>query len=229
MSAWQRFQRFAFVVALLSLGGWLPRGPVNSAPATGFTSASERPVKQTGKYPRQLLILRHAEKPDDDGDPNLTSRGAARAAALPSLFLILPTFPTKPASFATPDFIFAAKESKKSNRPVETVTPLAKALNDMHIHAKHKNEDFQAVVDDIFGDEKYAGKTILICWHHGKIPSLTLAILDAAKNGDMVKDQVPKHWDDGVFDRMWEIAFDDGGKATFANRPQRLLFEDHAK
>jgi hypothetical protein len=201
----------------------------NGTPALGGTTVREAADKQAGKYPLHVLILRHAEKPDNADDPDLSSRGAARAAALPSLFLAPPTFRTKPAPFPTPDVLFAAGESNKSNRPVETVTPLAKALGDMTIHHKHKDDDFQAVADDIVGEKKYAGKTILICWHHGKIPELARAILDRAKNGDKVKDQLPRRWDDAVFDRIWQITFDDAGKATFADRPQRLLFEDCAK
>jgi hypothetical protein len=57
---------------------------------------------------------------------------------------------------------------------------------------------------------------------------LVLTILDKAKNADKVKDRVPKHWDDTVFDRVWQVTFDDSGQATFTNRPQRLLFNDHA-
>jgi hypothetical protein len=108
------------------------------------------------------------------------------------------------------------------------VEPLAKALGDMHIHAKHADEDYKAVVKHIFGDPRYAGKTVLICWHHGKIPDLALAIVDKATNRDKLKKRVPNLWDDAVFDRVWQITFD-GGEATFANRPQRLLFEDCAK
>src|SRR5438552_403902 len=126
MSAWWRCPRVALLAAVLSLGGLLPIGPgaVTSAPARTATSATEERVQQAGNYPHHVLILRHAEKPNADDDPHLTSRGAARAAALPALFSIAPTFPTKPASFPTPDFIFATKESHKSNRPVETVEPL---------------------------------------------------------------------------------------------------------
>jgi hypothetical protein len=220
MNAWFRWPRVALIAAILNVVCW---------PAATFSSAGVEAAEQSGKYPLQVLVFRHAEKPDQDNDPHLTSRGAARAAALPSLFLIPPTFPTKPALLPTPDFIFATQESKHSNRPVETVTPLAKALGDMPIHAKHKDEDYQAVVDEIFGKSKYAGKISLICWHHGKIPHLALAILAKAKNGDALKDQVPKKWDNAIFDRVWQITFDDAGTATFANRPQRLLFDDHAK
>jgi hypothetical protein len=214
------------LAAILAVFGLLPVGPWGrGGDAAGVTAASEA----GGKPPRHLLLIRHAEKPDDDRDIHLTSRGAARAAALPSLFLIPPTFPTKPAPFPTPDYLFATKESHKSNRPVETVTPLARALGDMHIHKKHADDDFAAVVDHIFGDAKYAGKTVLICWHHGKIRKLALAIVGRARNGDKLKGRVPKHWGDAVFDRVWQITFDGQDEATFADRPQRLLFGDRAQ
>lgn len=109
----------AVVAALLLL--W---SRFSAAPATCATAS-----RAGGNFPKQVLIIRHAEKPDAKDDPHLTSRGAARAAALPSLFVAPPTFPTKPASFPNPDFLFATKESSHSSRPVETVTPLSKALD----------------------------------------------------------------------------------------------------
>jgi hypothetical protein len=223
-------ERLVLCVWALALCCSLALEPCGNAGAPAAVPApSAAGGKQGGKLPRRLLILRHAEKPDDDRDVHLTSRGAARAAALPSLFLIPPTFPTKPAAFPTPDVIFATKESHKSNRPVETVQPLAKALGDLQVHKKHADDDFEAVVEHLFSGAQYAGKTVLICWHHGKMPKLALAIVARAKNGDKLKDRVPKHFDDTVFDRVWQITFDNQGQATFDDRPQRLLFGDSAK
>jgi hypothetical protein len=220
----------AVFLGIVMLLGWLPVCPWPAGgQAAGLTSAGAAGVKQAGKPPRCLLIIRHAEKPKAKDDPHLTSRGAARAAALPSLFLIPPTFPTKPAPFPTPEFIFATKPSHKSNRPVETVQPLARALGDMPIHKKHADDDFKAVVDQIFGDSKHAGKTVLICWHHGKIPDLTREILKRAKNGAALQGKVPKRWPGHVFDRVWQITFDGEGDAEFAMLPQRLLFKDDKK
>jgi hypothetical protein len=58
---------------------------------------------------------------------------------------------------------------------------------------------------------------------------LAKAIIAKAKNGNKLKEQVPKHWEDAIFDRVWQITFDDKGEATFTDRPQRLLFQDSAK
>jgi hypothetical protein len=193
------------------------------------TPATPAQGKQAAGRPQCVLILRHAEKPKkEDGGIHLTSRGAARAAALPSLFPIPPTFPTKPAPFPRPDFLFAAAKSDNSNRPVETVEPLARALGDLRINHKHPDHDYKAVVKHLFEDPRYAGKTVLICWHHGQIPHLTRAILKQATNADKLKDQVPD-WDDAIFDRVWQITFDEQARATYANHPQRLLFGDKAE
>jgi hypothetical protein len=112
-----------------------------------------------------LAVFPHGSSAiNENGDEHLNSCGAARAAALPSLFYIPKSaFQTKPAPFPTPAFIYATKASKNRNRPVETVQPLAKALGDMEIHVKHADRDCQQVVDKLL-DENHAGKTVLICF-----------------------------------------------------------------
>jgi hypothetical protein len=224
-----RCARLALLAAVFMLFGvsygWLRTATSEQrANAAKDVDAEKRSVT-----PRQVLIIRHAEKPEDDTDIHLASRGAARAAALPSLFVIPPTFPTKPAAFVTPEFLFAAKQSKYSNRSVETLRPLAKALADMPIDHRHADRAFQGLVDDLFSESKYAGKTILICWHHGSISDLALAVIAKAKNTSKLKGQMPQRWGGTVFDRIWIITFDDLGNATFDDRPQRLLFADAKK
>jgi len=152
--------------------------------------------------PSQVYVIRHAEKElDNKEDIHLNTRGGGRAAALPSLFVVSPMFPTKPARFASPDFIYAAAASKHSNRPVETVLPLAKALGDMPIHQKHV--DFQPVIDALFNDAKHERKIVMISWRHGKTAELARAIAARAKNADRLKAQIPERWEDAVFDRVW--------------------------
>lgn len=165
----------------------------------------------------QVIIIRHGEKPgdpevDNDADgADLSTRGYERAGALA---------PYVPEAFGRPDFLFATQASKHSNRPVETITPLANALG-LPINAKHADDDFKKVAEDILGNSKYAGKRILICWHHGKIPELTAAL------GGNPPEQ---HWPGTVFDRFWVIDY--GGKRdglAVENLPQRLLYGDSAQ
>jgi broad specificity phosphatase PhoE len=122
--------------------------------------------------PKQVLIIRHGEKSGDPGvdntgdGPSLSTRGYERAGALA---------PYVPAQFGRPDFLFATRASANSNRPVETITPLSKAIG-VSIDDKHADKDYGKVASDILGNPKYAGKLVLICWHHGKIPDLAGAL-----------------------------------------------------
>jgi phosphohistidine phosphatase SixA len=157
--------------------------------------------------PRVVLIIRHGEKPDQttggEKDINLSKRGFERADALAKVI---------PAHFPKPDFLIATKQSKGSNRPVETITPLAKALHET-IDSTCKDKDFEQVAHAVLTDPKYAGKVVLIAWHHGRIPTLAKAL--GAKN-------VPDKWDSEVFDRVWEITYKNGA-ATWKDVPESAL------
>ena len=165
----------------------------------------------------QVIIIRHGEKPGDPEVDNaadgadLSLRGYQRAGALA---------PYIPGVFGKPDFLFAAQASKHSNRPVETITPLANTLQ-LAINDKHADDDYGKVADDILKNSKYAGKRVLICWHHGKIPELAAAL------GGIPAVQP---WPGTVFDRVWIMNCPAGGGKDLAvqNLPQRLLYGDSA-
>ncbi|HEX8914016.1 MAG TPA: histidine phosphatase family protein [Humisphaera sp.] len=161
-----------------------------------------------GDPPLRILIIRHAEKPDDRDDPHLSARGRARAAALARVV---------PERFARPDFVVAARTSAHSNRSVETVTPLAESLR-VPVDDALKDEQSDELARRLLTDRRYAGKVVLVCWHHGKIPDVARALGAAG---------VPAKWKDPVFDRVWEVTFR-GGKATLADLPQKALPGDAA-
>ena len=199
----------------------------------------------TNTGPNQILLIRHGEKvgdpkKDDDGGRHLAIPGSARAAALPSLFVAaLPQLSCKlyhkaedfigtyrpiplkgkPARFLTPNFIFATQRSKNSNRPIETVTPLATALN-LPINEGYADNDadIKEMTGAILNEFAFAGKIVLICWHHGTIPDIVKA-LGVAR---------PPKWDGKIFDRVWQIT-SPKGKAALQDLPQHLLYGDSAK
>lgn len=156
--------------------------------------------------PREILIIRHAEKPNDGKDANLSPRGYARATALVQFFS---------ASFDTPDYLFTTQKSPHSDRPLETLTPLATALH-MTLSSTIADDDFAVLAQQILTDPQYAGKMIIVCWHHGKIPNLARAL---------GVNQPPDPWPDSVFDRVWHIRYT-GGQATLEVLPQHVLFGD---
>ena len=162
--------------------------------------------------PRTVLIIRHAEKPDaTDGEksPDLSKRGFERADALAKAI---------PDHFFKPDFLIATKASKGSDRPIETITPLSHALH-KQIESTFKDEQIADVAHAVLTDPKYDGKTILIAWHHGKIPEL-------AK--DLGVKNAPDKWDSSVFDRVWEITYENG-VASWKDLPERALPGDSQK
>ncbi len=153
--------------------------------------------------PATIYLIRHAEKPTDKR-PDLNPQGFLRAALLPNLF----TAPT--ATLAKPDFLFATARSKNSNRPFETIMPLSAALN-LPISNEILDEDYPELAKQLLGGQ-FAGKIVLVSWHHGKIPDLTTA-LGATP---------PYKWPDAQFDRIWRIDYKDG-KATLTDLPMGLL------
>ena len=158
--------------------------------------------------PAVVMIVRHGEKPADR-DPNLSPRGYERAAALARVI---------PARFPRPDFLFATRRSAHSDRPMETVAPLAQALH-LEVDHRFKDDDFATLARTILTDPKYAGRTVLIVWHHGELPALAHALgaTDA-----------PDAWRDDVFDRVWKITYDKG-VAAWQDLPEHALPGDSAK
>jgi len=157
--------------------------------------------------PKIILIIRHGEKvvtPDgDENSGDLTPKGLARAAALATAI---------PKNFPRPDFIFAAANSKKSHRVVDTVTPLSKALGEP-LDTDFKNKEFADLAQEVLTDPKYDGKVVLIAWHHGHIPELAHA-LGAT--------QAPDEWDPTVFDRVWVLTYH-GATPTWRDEPEKAL------
>ena len=115
------------------------------------------------KLPTIIYLMRHAEKPAA-GNPHLSAEGVARAEKLPSYL------PSLLKSGQKIDYIFATKASADSNRPVETITPLAGALG-LTINDSYDAKSYRALAKTILSDETYAQKVIVISWHHSTLES----------------------------------------------------------
>jgi hypothetical protein len=225
MKVLQRVSRFTTLAAVLAVVG---------AGFSGTKAPAEGEIRTNTKYPQHILIIRHAEKTGDKGDVHLSKLGKERAEVLDQLFV---ASKDRPNPFPRPDFIFAASHHKDSQRPLETVTLLAKKLN-LSINNRYDNkltpapdttndkkkaarkEGMQELRDEIFGTPKYYGKTILVVWRHSTMSELAKTLK---------ANKVPPKWADKVFDRVWQITYDDEGNATFRDRPQRLLPGDAEK
>jgi hypothetical protein len=141
--------------------------------------------------------------------------------------------------FPTPDFLFATAPGTgkhSSHRPLETITPLAQALQfynnpKLTINANYTNDPtddkhgLPALKAEIINNpHTYGGKVVLIAWHHGTIPQLT-------EDFGVPASQLPwgpKHkWPATTFDLVFKISWA-SGSANLEVDYQQLLYGDTA-
>ena len=109
--------------------------------------------------PKMILVMRHAEKPEDPDEPNLTKKGYVRAEKLAEYI---------PDKFGSPGFIFAAAITRHSARPYETVRPLSKATG-VGIDATIADNDYGALAKELLTKKEIcgqAGRGLLAPWQH---------------------------------------------------------------
>lgn len=168
-------------------------------------------VAQAGKPPATVYLIRHAEKPAGKEDINLTPVGFKRAGLIPLLFN--PPAASGRVALPKPDAIFATHRSKHSDRPYETVAPLGQALN-LPVNHEYLEEDYPALARLLLSGQ-YAGKVVLVAWHHGVLPQF-------AKEFGVTPPYTP--WPDTQFDRIWRIDWPAGGGApVITDIPQFIL------
>jgi hypothetical protein len=175
--------------------------PISLLTAQNLPSSAPQP-------PATILLIRHAEK--DFSGSDLSPIGFERARQLPKLFLP----PGARHDLPMPQFLFAAKNSASSSRPVETVTPLSAALH-LSINDTFQNDDYAYLAATLLSG-KYAGKVILIAWHHGKVPQLARAL-------GATPPYAP--WPEQQFDRIWRIDYVNH-EATLTDLPIALMSGD---
>src|SRR5258706_3366813 len=112
----------------------------------------------------RILLMRHAEKTGDPLDPHLSPEGSSRAAKLADYI---------PATFGVRQFLIAPSIAKHSSRPIETIERLSVKIG-VAIDSTFADQDYGAVARQLLSEPRYAdaGTLVVVCWHHGNIPSL---------------------------------------------------------
>ncbi len=170
-----------------------------SLPVSADQQQTDNPVVSVPPSLRDatVLIIRHAEKPDDGR--TLSPAGQQRAEAYVRYFQNF-QLDAKPVKL---DYLLATADSKGSQRPRLTLEPLGKALG-LKLDCRFKNKNFQELADEIqFHDH---GRRILICWHHGQIPELVRAL-----GADPAKLLPESKWPEDQFDWVLELRYDHEG------------------
>jgi hypothetical protein len=185
------------------------------------------------------MIIRHAEKPpkppNKDGPWDVLVNGQSgegsslivpgwqRAGALNAFFAPYQSAPSNSA-IARPDYIYAANPSGETQRPWETVTPLAAWLN-----YGQGSEQFN-VSYSVGGGESDLVKSVLtlsgavlICWeHHNIMPNIVGGINSKVPIANY--SNIPNAWPD-VFYLVW--VFDlNGSSYRWTSTTQNLMAGD---
>jgi hypothetical protein len=191
--------------------------------------------------PTKIMIIRHGEKPAKSPGPNdpvdvlesgqpgngksLIVIGWQRAGALNAFFAPYQSKPANPA-IATPDFIYAPAPHAESNRPCETVTPLAAWLN----YAQGSSQ-FNVTYTIGGGEQAMAASVLtqtgtgLICWEHDNImPNIMQAIHGSVPISNYAS--IPNPFPD-VFYLVWILDLASDGKSyTWSSVNQNLMAGD---
>jgi hypothetical protein len=162
-----------------------------------------------------VIIIRHAEK-EKKGN-GLAPEGRRRADAYVGYFRNF-TVDARPLKLVA---LFATKQSKKSNRPVDTITPLSRALG-LPIHAQFTDDEAPNLAAQI-ESSPYEGKDILICWHHGKIHELIKAL--GAKPSELIPGG---KWPEDIYNWAVELRYDKDGNLSAKILDENLMPGDSA-
>jgi|SRR5271165_2227876 len=143
--------------------------------------------------PTKIMIIRHAEKPpkppnnagpwdvlvtgQTGGGNSLIVPGWQRAGALNAFFAPYQSMPSNP-KIATPNYIYAADPKGETQRPWETVTPLAAWLNYPQDTPQFNiSYSVGGGEPDLVTSVLALSGVVLICWeHHNIMPNILGAV-----------------------------------------------------
>lgn len=150
--------------------------------------------------PKRIILMRHADKTDDPDNRDLSDAGVERAKRLATYI---------PETFGKPDIIVATAGSKHSDRPKETMEPLADAL-DLKIQDYFEKDEIGDLVGEILNDPDFKNKTVVICWHHKELPAIA-ALLGAPA------DSYPDPWPKSAYNIILDLQYD-----PFSGKPPKV-------
>ncbi len=156
--------------------------------------------------PKEIVIVRHADKWAEHSGPALNPTGYARAINFAFYFL---------QQFGPPDYVVSTSPYKfssnysRSIREMQTIAPLVnilttkKTTRDFFILDPYPPADYRQLAKWLLEKSKFNNQLVLVCWDHRSIPKL------AKKLG--VKQQLPT-WPEGDFDSVYILKYNQSGQ-----------------
>ncbi len=159
--------------------------------------------------PAQILLLRHAEKPDQ-GD-ELSAKGWARAKALPKLFYERPEF----QAYGLPVALYGMGRESPSNGSVRSMQTLQFVSTDLHLPviSDFVKGDERELVSAIRSNRELDGHLVVICWEHKMLTEIA---------SYLHVDPLP-YYPSEKFDRAWLLTMNGERTPSFQDLPELLL------
>jgi hypothetical protein len=145
--------------------------------------------------PATILLMRHAEKPEDRRDPGLAEAGRRRAERL-AVYI--------PETFGPPDLLLAAADTPDSHRPRLTLEPLA-AVRRLDV-GEFPDRQSEAFARKLLAEPMFARKRVVVSWRHDALPALARAL--GAPEG-----LCPDPWPDELYDLLLRFDYGANGNA----------------
>ena len=115
-------------------------------------------------------------------------------------------------AYGRADFLVAAASTKLSARCLLTLRPLAIATS-AQIDTSFKANRTFSLATTLLEQQKYAGKLVVICWTHLRLPALARAL--HAANGEF-----PDPWGESVFNLTLQLDYKTNGKPKVVEKLQ---------
>jgi hypothetical protein len=159
--------------------------------------------------PARVIVIRHAEKPDDQENPNLSQAGVERSWRIVKWL-------TQGAVLGTngpPAGLYAPEPTRRGFgvRCRDTLQPTARRLG-QQVKTAYGSEDYEFQAQVILRDKSLRGKNVVVCWTHEFLPQLAAAF---------GVDPPPPKWKGGDYDTAYIITFPEG-KAVLEKSKQKL-------
>lgn len=140
-----------------------------------------------GRFPKNIYVIRHGEKPNDKDIHELSIKGVARA-----YYMINYWTNSNNQSIVRPDIIYCFVNSYGlGNRSYQLMLPLIRHSN-IPVNTNFKDDkDEKSMVLHVMSNNP--GKTVLICWEHSNIPLVIGLIYDQLFVNNTMRDRY-KYW-----------------------------------
>jgi hypothetical protein len=148
--------------------------------------------------PARIILIRHAEKPDDAKEAHLSEEGRERARRLVKWICEGKVLGTNGAPVA----LYAAAPTLRgrSVRCSETLEPAARQLG-LPVLTPRQADDYERFARALLRDKSLAGKNVVVCWVHDYLPALAKAL---------GIDPEPPKWKGSDFETAYIITFPNG-------------------